>query len=509
MGNTISDSLSSMLTPYLLIFVAVFIACYLLFSKSNLPPGPVKLPLIGNLWWFPIQLWKKRRIPEAIWEEAKKHGDIVHFTIGNENMIVIHGYDAIQDAFVRHAEDYSSRPSRLMDFVRSEAPGNGVVFESGTPWKNIRRFTMQALKDFGVGKTSLEQKILVEVDAATDVLNAAAGKPTDVRLLTSMMITNVIYGIVFGKRFEYTDKSYHEIIEKLDILFHEGTPIDPTSLVPKFVWKLLNSKEREEGNERNKAASSWLRKHILREIELHEETFHADNIRDFVDLFVQTKQRGEDNALFTVNNIFYVIMDLFIAGSETTSNTLNWTILYMQEYPEVQERCQQEIYEKYGERSVTWADRGTLPYVEATLMEIQRLSNIAEFTVPHTSEKETMFRGYRIPKNSLIQGSLLSSNMDPKHWDEPETFSPDRFLQDGKIKKNTAFIPFSLGPRVCLGENLAKMELFLIFTNFLQRFTFQREDDTSGHSFNKIFAQLTSAPLPYKTRPLSRSSMED
>jgi hypothetical protein len=76
----------------------------------------------------------------------------------------------------------------------------GVIWQSGEPWKVLRKFVLQTLRDFGVGKTSLEEKIMHEVDAANEVLTASEGKPFDVRLLTSMMITNVIYGIVFAKR---------------------------------------------------------------------------------------------------------------------------------------------------------------------------------------------------------------------------------------------------------------------------------------------------------------------
>lgn len=503
----IVDKLLSVLTENttvssVLLFLTVFLICYLIFSRSDLPPGPLKIPLVGNIWWFLYQQKKRKRMPEALLDVAKVHGEVVHFQLGKENIVFIFGYEAIHEAYVKRADDFSARPSRLVKDVQKG--GTGVVMESGNKWKIMRKFTLQSLKDFGVGKTSLEEKIIVEIDAATAVLTEAKGMPMEVHPLTSKIIANVIYGIVFGRRYDYNDSEFRTIIKKLDTIFRTGAAIDLATLIPKFVYMLLKDKEREKGKEENIKASLWLEDHVNREIDEHEKSYSPDNIRDFIDLFIQAKSEGSEKDIFTLKNLFYVIMDLFIAGSETTSNTLNWAILYMQEYPDIQETCQKEIQEKYGDRPVRWADRGTLPYVEATLMEIQRMSNIAELSVPHTNEKETHFRGYRIPKDSLIQANLMSSNMDPKYWDEPELFKPERFLQDGNIKKNPALIPFSTGPRTCLGENLAKMELFLIFTNFLQRFSFKRESDDTRHSFGCVFEQLTRAPLPYKTRPINR-----
>ena len=152
-------------------------------------------PIIGNIWWLLHQRAKNKRMPVALCDASKKYGDVVHITFGKENIVFIHGHDAIHEAFVTKADKFSSRPSRLMKSV-----GLGVVMQSGTPWKVLRRLTLQSLKDFGVGKSSLEEKIVAEIEAASDVLNNTQGKPTDVRLLTSMIVTNVIYGIVFGKR---------------------------------------------------------------------------------------------------------------------------------------------------------------------------------------------------------------------------------------------------------------------------------------------------------------------
>jgi hypothetical protein len=191
--------LYTMLTPsVILVFLAVFMLCYMIVTRSNLPPGPFKFPIIGNIWWVFYQQSKKKRLPVALCDASKRYGEIMHITLGPENIIFIHGHDAIHEAFVTNADKFSSRPSRLMKTVEQE--GAGVVMQSGKPWKVLRKFTLQSLKDFGVGKSSLEEKIVVEIEAATVVLNETKGNPTDVRLLTSMIITNVIYGIVFGKR---------------------------------------------------------------------------------------------------------------------------------------------------------------------------------------------------------------------------------------------------------------------------------------------------------------------
>ncbi|XP_060570296.1 cytochrome P450 2J6-like [Ruditapes philippinarum] len=497
--------LSVLSTSVVLVFITVFLLCYLyLGRRSNLPPGPPGLPLIGNLIWFNRLKNRKLKQYQGFYEASKTYGDIVSVTVFGQRFVALHGYDTIRDAFVKHSDVLNSRPSWLRAIKEAIKEGKGVIWQSGEPWKVLRKFVLQTLRDFGVGKTSLEEKIMHEVDAANEVLNASEGKPFDVRLLTSMMITNVIYGIVFAKRFDYKDEKLHEIIENLDRIFRIGGGLlTADGLLPSFILKIFN-REAYEIRLKRLETIRWIKEHIYSEINNHESTYDNENIRDFVDLYIQAKLQRTDENTFNKGNMFRVIMDLFIAGSETTSNTVNWCILYMQEYPYIQEKCQQEISEKCGDKVVTWADRGSLPYIEATLLEIQRLANIAPMSVPHTNEVDIELGGYFIPRRSLIVASLYSSNIDPRHWDEPEIFKPERFMENGKLKKNQALIPFSIGPRICLGESLARMEMFLIFTNLLQRFTFCREDDNVKHSFENIVEQFTSAPQPYKTRAMKR-----
>lgn len=198
MANIFGNLSAEMSLSVILVFVLVFLICYMAMSRSNLPPGPFKFPVIGTFWWFVVQTIKKKRPAREFFKVAEKYGDVMHFQVGSENLVIITGYDAIQEALVKRSDDFSARPSRLLESVQKGA--KGVVMSNGKRWKTLRRFTMQAFKDFGVGKATLEENIIVEVDAATEYLKETRGEPINLRLMTSMIITNVIYGIVFGKR---------------------------------------------------------------------------------------------------------------------------------------------------------------------------------------------------------------------------------------------------------------------------------------------------------------------
>jgi len=488
----------------LIFTVTLLVGLYLRYGRRQYPPGPGFVPFIGSTLWF-IRLRKdKKRLGRAIYAESKKCGSrVIRLAVGDKTVIFIHGYDLIHELFVKQSTLYSKRPPYLPSNKYVTREGRGIVWQSGHAWKILRKFTLQSLRDFGLGKTSLEQNVFDEVEAATDYLKDTAGKPADFRAISSMMIANVIYRIVFGKRFDYKDEEFHEVIEHLDGLFKTNA-LAAADRTPAFIKKFVNPQQVREAKEREQIFE-WIRRHVYAQIDQHEATYEDETVRDFIDLYIAEKKSEENKDIFSVGNIFRIILDLFIAGSETTSNTINWAILYMIEYPDCQRRCQEEIAEQLGNKPISWADRGKLPFVEATLLEIQRMANIAELSLPHTNDEDTYIDGYFIPKHCIVQANLFSSNMDPKHWDEPQLFNPDRFIEQGKLKKNPALIPFSIGPRVCLGESLARLELFLIFSNLIQRFNFKREHAGVANSFESRHDQATGAPLDYMARAITRT----
>lgn len=176
-------------------------------------------------------------------------------------------------------------------------------------------------------------------------------------------------------------------------------------------------------------------------------------------------------------------MNLFGAGSETTSQTIVWTLLYLIKYPNVQETLFQEIKSVIGlSRLPSLEDRNSCPYALAVMEETFRISSLLPLGVFHSnSMSDVKFRGYNIPKNTLVLANVYGVHHDKKVWENPDVFRPERFLSADNRKKlvngNGPVIPFLVGKRACLGEVLARNNYFLYLTTLIQKFEFGSSAD--------------------------------
>uniref|UniRef100_A0A674JTT9 Uncharacterized protein n=1 Tax=Terrapene triunguis TaxID=2587831 RepID=A0A674JTT9_9SAUR len=178
----------------------------------------------------------------------------------------------------------------------------------------------------------------------------------------------------------------------------------------------------------------------------------------------------------------------------------------VEEIRKTNEKVHQEIDGVVGRhRDPAAEDRSRMPYTHAVIHEIQRFSNIIPLGIPHAVIRDTQFRGYTLPKGTDVFCVLGSALRDPRHFSDPERFDPGNFLdENGGFKKNHAFMAFSSGKRVCLGEGLARMELFLVFTSVLQRFTLQSPVDPQDIDLTPKASGFWNIPPEYRVCALPR-----
>nr|XP_032816068.1 vitamin D 25-hydroxylase [Petromyzon marinus] len=337
--------------------------------------------------------------------------------------------------------------------------------------------------------------------------SAAAAGGIDPGPLITSAVSNVTNLVIFGERFEYGDTEFEGMVQ----MFSENVALAASawsflySAFPRLVGALpFGSHRRLFANaERVRECLVSLTGKFSRGRVPGEPRHMVDAYLDQVESSSPTSSTPPSS--FTRDNMIFTIGELFIAGTETSSNTLRWAILYMCLYPELQDDLHAELTRALrGEcRALRLSDRARTPLLEATLHEVLRHATIAPLGIFRAATRDVSFRGFAVPRGTVVVANLHSAHRDPGAWTRAHEFLPRRFLDaDGRFVRRKAFVAFSIGRRHCVGEKLALMELFLFLASMLHRFRFS----LAGGGAPDLRPRLgfTLQPRPYRVNATRR-----
>ncbi|KAM4696313.1 cytochrome P450 2C19-like [Rhinophrynus dorsalis] len=484
-------------TAVLLIVCVIFLILNITWNrrqqgKGKLPPGPTPLPILGNV----LQL-KGNEVFKSLIELSKKYGPVYTIHLGMEPVVVMCSYDIVKEALSDKGEVFGDRGYMPL-LEKISGGGHGVVGSNGECWRQMRRFSVITLRNFGMGKRSIEERIQEEAQFLTEEFRKTKSQPVDPTYYISKAVANVICSVVFGKRFEYEDKEFLQLLGFLHQTFRYTSCFlgQLYNMFPKVMSKLPGV--------HNMLSNSLEGAHsfIIERIKRHQETLDPSSPRDFIDCFLikMEQEKDEPQSEFHIKNAIHTTFDLFGAGTETVSTTLRYGLMLLLKHPEVEERVHKEIDQVIGrDRAPCIDDRSHMPYTEAVIHEIQRFIDVLPLALPHKVACDTHFRDYVIPKGTTVYPILSSVLKDPKLFRYPDQFHPGHFLdENGKFYRNEGYMPFSSGKRICPGEGLARMELFLLLTTLLQNFTLTSVVDIEDLDLTPESSAFGKVPRPYQ-----------
>lgn len=385
-------------------------------------------------------------------------------------------------------------------------PFKGVSFSNGHAWKEQRTVSLSILRSFGMGKNLLAERMQEEAGYLMKELASYKGKPVDTRVITNISTSNVICSILIGHRFDHEDKDFQDLMYKIGCLFADQQNVSMVNFLPWLRHVPGDFFQAKRITSTVQAILSMLKKFIELKRRHLEDSSDVCNLIDAYTIEMNKRKQSGIATVLDDDSLIKIMFELFLAGTETTSTTIYWCLLYMLHNPDVQVKVFNEIKEKVGtNRTPSIQDKTQLPYLNAVITETQRLSSIVPLGVTHMCTEEVTLRGYTIPKGAYIIPTLDSVLLDKATWGEDVmSFRPDRFIdKTGKLNVPEEFIPFGTGRRVCLGEAIAKMELFLFLATMFQKFEFLPATPGKLPSLD-YECGLVTAPKPYDIRVVER-----
>nr|XP_033776368.1 cytochrome P450 1A5 [Geotrypetes seraphini]XP_033776369.1 cytochrome P450 1A5 [Geotrypetes seraphini] len=447
------------------------------------PPGPWSFPVIGNI----LELGKKPHL--SLTKMSQTYGDVMQIQIGTRPVLVLSGLNTLKQALIKQGDDFIGRPHlQTFSFI---GDGQTLSFstDSGEVWKIRRRLVQNALRTFSTSPCSMStSSCLIEEHICNEAEYVVAsflkkmeekGSLDPYRYLV-VSVANVVSAMCYGKRYNHDDQELLNLVNLTDEFGKAAAAGNLADFIPMLQY--LPNQTMKVFVDLNRRFQCFVQK-LVNE---HYKSFDKNNIRDITDSLIdqcQEKKMDEDVKIQISNQkIVNLVNDIFGAGFDTITTALSWSLTYLVIHKDVQQKIHEELDQVIGkERRPRLSDRPLLPYMEAFILEVLRHSSFIPFTIPHCTTRDTSLNGYFIPEGTCIFVNQWQVNHDEKLWRDPYTFDPERFLNADRtgLDKNEVdkVTVFGLGKRKCIGETIARLELFLFLAILLQQLEFSMKDD--------------------------------
>ncbi|CAI0439015.1 unnamed protein product [Linum tenue] len=436
-----------------------------------LPPGPLKLPVIGNL----HNLALSGELPHrALRSLAAVDGPLMHLQLGEVPALVVSSPRFAHEVFKTHDQVFGQRPELLTTKIISY-DNTDLAFSEGDYWRQMRRICKtemlgpRRVRSFSVIRDDEARKLVVSVGSDP---GSRSGSGLDLTRRIYAMTSNVVARAAFGDECEDQER----VIEIAERSLALAGGFDLVDLFPSagFLQGLTGMRRKLEAlrQQLDMVLDKIIDEHRLKlaaEDGGREDTTAAEE-ETLVDVLLKIQQGEELECPITIDNVKAVLWDMFVAVTDTSSTTTEWAMSEMIRNPPTMEKAQAEVRRVFAGRSrgITEEDLQQLTYLKQVIKETMRLHPPLPLLAPRRSNAGCEIDGYHIPAGTNVLVNAWAIGRDPEYWDEADEFLPERFAAaaaggsiDYKGGANFEYIPFGGGRRICPGMSfgLANVEL--------------------------------------------------
>ncbi|XVE82864.1 hypothetical protein DITRI_Ditri16bG0039800 [Diplodiscus trichospermus] len=451
--------------------------------RTNLPPSPFALPILGHLHLL------KEPLHRTLFKLSQKYGPVFSLKVGSRRLVVVSSPSAVQECFTKNDIVLANRPRFIMGkYVGYNYTTLGLA-PYGDHWRNLRRLC--TIEIFSSNRLNLT------LDIRRDEVNrllrrlykvsANGFAKVELKSMFSELTFNIATRMMAGKRYFGDEESgseegrkFREIIKELFELAVSSYPGDFLPILQLVDYNGYIKKIKRLGDRADEMMQGMIEEHRRNKGDL--------KIKNTMITHLLSLQESQPE-YYTDEIIKGLIQVILNAGTDTTAVTLEWAMSNLLNYPRVLEKAKAELDKHVGQqRLVQEADLSKLPYLQNIISETLRLYPATPLLAPHVASDNCNIGGYEIPKETILMVSAWAIQRDPQFWDDPMTFKPERFESKELSDQTYKVMPFGLGRRACPGMGLAQHVLGLTLGSLIQCFEWKRVserkiDMTEGQGF--------------------------
>ncbi|EGC36886.1 hypothetical protein DICPUDRAFT_150587 [Dictyostelium purpureum] len=445
-------------------------------------PGPGGVIIFGNL------LDLKFQVHEKLYEWYKKYGPVYRVRFGSVETVVLTEYSTLKSAFIDQSEIFHSRYERKSRTNVNK--GLNIANSNGEYWSLLKNTMMREMTNNKLKKQEHvieKQSFLLCEYFEKQVASTESKISSDpINNIVKMYSFNVILTLLFNVEFPYSHNSYQsELISTISRYFKStGLPF-PSDFIP-ILYPLLKNKPKQYYDDYasvKKLICKITDEHLEKNMGGHSqspndfENFEPNNI---MEAFLKQYKLGK----IPYDGVLSTLMDIILAGSDTSGNTILFAIIALANHPSIQEKLYNELKSTVNEKVSYYSDwKLKTPYLLAVIKEVKRLYPAAPISVPHCLSEDTIILGHKIAKGTQIIQNIFSTHISPKNCLNPLEFCPERFLSVKTFDDEPKVLTFGIGSRTCVGSALADFEIYSVLAHLFRKFKFSNPDP-NGHPLN-------------------------